>query len=51
MKLLINEINISFVLEEVLNYNEILMRFLFMFYNNRMKLMKLYCVYFNVYMI
>lgn len=46
MKLLINEINISFVLEEVLNYDEILMRFLFMFYNNRMKKMKLYCVLF-----
>lgn len=47
MKLSTNEINISPVPEEVLNYNEIPMRFLLMSHNNRMKKMKLHRVLFQ----
>lgn len=53
MQLSTNEINISPVPyfspvpEEVLNYNEIPMRFLLMSHNNRMKTMKLHRVLFQ----
>lgn len=47
MKLSTNEINISPVPEEVLNYDEIPMRFLLMSHNNRMKTMKLHRVLFQ----